>query len=106
MRVKTLTTFWQFARGYLFRSSSCEALLFCFSKPWRMDLHTFFVFFALDIYYLDAQGKVLLAYRRVRPFRFFVRGVKASYILETALPTSYKVGDCINVSDLKRQPTK
>ncbi len=76
----------------MFRSRG-ESLLFDLRRERCVHLHTWFVFFPLDIYYLDSQGKVLYALQRVRPFRFFIRGVRAQYILETSQETSYKVGE-------------
>lgn len=69
-------------RGLMFRDIKDKGLLFSFKKPRKLSLHTFFVFYPIDIYFLDENKKIIDSKLNVRPFRLFVRGVKCSYILE------------------------
>jgi uncharacterized membrane protein (UPF0127 family) len=48
------------------------------------SVHTFFVFFSLDIAFLDERGKVLQVRRHVRPWRFILPVRQATSVVETA----------------------
>ena len=90
----------------MLRTKHYDALLFELGTSSRIALHTWFVFFPLDIYYLDASGIVLVCYLRVRPFTMCISGVSASYILETAQFTSFAVGEQLDIKHIKRLAKK
>lgn len=96
------SSFWSQLRGYMWRTCSYDALLFTLGTSRRVALHTWFVFFPLDIYYLDASGTILARYLRVRPFTCYLAGVAAAYILETAQPTSFALGARLDIKHIKR----
>ena len=100
MQIKRCQSFWTQLFGYMFRTKRYDGLLFSFSQPKTLSLHMWFVFFPLDIYYLDARGVVLQAHLRVPPFTLHIPGVRASYVLETAQRTHYRIGERIDLASL------
>ena len=87
----------------MFRTRMYDALFFDLGRKCIVALHTWFVFFPLDIYYLDASGLVLARFLRVRPFTCYIVGVSADFILETARPTSFAIGQRLNITHIKRR---
>ncbi len=56
-------------------------LLFEFSQEQKISLHTFFVFYPINIYFLDKNKKVIET-ATMKPFRFYFSRNKAKYVLE------------------------
>jgi uncharacterized protein len=77
-----------------------EGLLFCFTKERMVDIHMLFVFFPLDIVWMDMTGTIVKIARDVKPFNPFVKGVRASYILEVPAGNACSLteGDVITIS--------
>ena len=72
--------------------STQRPLLMIFSKPEKISLHTWLVFFSLRIYYLDATG-VVIENTLMHPFSFYRPKEFATYVLE--VPASYDFrADC------------
>ena len=70
-------------RGLMFRNiKEDEALLFSLSMVKKVDLHTLFVFYPIDIYFLNEEKKVISSILNVKPFTPYVKGVEAKYVLE------------------------
>ena len=89
--------------GVMFRRSSYlkdRVLIFELAWPQHVTLHMFFVFFAIDIIYLDAKRRVVRLKENFLPFTVFVPGKIAKYIIEcekgTIKKTGTKVGDRID----------
>jgi hypothetical protein len=86
------------AKGLLGRDSLAagEGLLFkrCSS------LHTFFMRFAIDIVYIDKDGRVLKIAHSVPPFRVSIAPFRAHYALE--LPAGSVAGSGTKVRDVLR----
>lgn len=76
--------------------SKPQALLMIFQKPSKVSLHTWFVFFPLQIYYMNRYGRVVES-TIMKPFSFYSPEADASYILE--LPADFdfcaETGDCL-----------
>jgi uncharacterized protein len=86
---------WSKARGLMFRQP--QALLMEFSKPQKVSLHMAFVFFSIDVAFLDSKWRVVELKREFRPFGFYRPKARASFILEVPagwLKTTQK-GDLI-----------
>ncbi len=68
-------------RGLMF--SKRRNLLFDLGKEkWlKAWIHTFFVFFAIKVYWLNSD-KEIVDYKVVKPFRFGIPSGKARYIIE------------------------
>ena len=57
-------------------------LIFMFSNPRRMDMHMLFVFFPIDVLFLDESKKVVEIKENFRPFAFYLSREKAVYVIE------------------------
>ena len=69
-------------RGLMFSFPKNDGLLFKFNKEVFVSLHMFFVFFPIDIVYINEKFKVIKIRKRVFPFTPFIAPVKCKYILE------------------------
>jgi len=77
-------TMWSRMRGLMFRKRILnQAYIFVFSKPQRIALHMFWVFFPIDILWLDEQRKVVDLRTNVKPFTpHIVSKEKGLYVIE------------------------
>ena len=86
-------------RGLMFRIKP-KSLVFVFEKPKIVSLHMFFVFFPIDVLYLDKNKKVIEIKEKFMPFSFYNPKRKASYVIElpvlTVESTKTKIGDIIS----------
>ena len=89
-------------RGLMFRRRISKPLLFILPKPTRRQasIHMFFVFFPIDLVYLDENWRVVDIYVGVRPFTVNITPKKeAKYILEmekgTVARSDIRLGDLI-----------
>lgn len=57
-------------------------LLFEFPQEQKISLHTFFVFYPINIYFLD-KNKNIIETTTMNPFRFYFSKNRAKYVLET-----------------------
>jgi len=72
----------ELARGLMF--SGKKDLLFVFPSERKISLHMFFVFFAIDVYVLDNDKKVVEIRKNFKPFCFYNSKKKGRYVLEIA----------------------
>lgn len=82
MKIKTCKNIFSKARGLMF--SRKKNLLFVFKDERRRSLHMMFVFFPIDVYFLDKDKRVVEV-KRLGPFEFYTSKKKAKYILEISL---------------------
>ncbi len=71
------------ARGLMFRSNPLN-LLFVFNKSGMYQLHMCFVFFPIDVIFLDEQKRVVEIKEHFRPWSVYTPKNRAMYILEMA----------------------
>lgn len=57
-------------------------LMFDFGKVGVFSIHMFFVFFSIDLVYLDEDLKVVGVRRGLKPFTPYFKGWEARYLLE------------------------
>lgn len=92
---KLCTTTWQKARGLMF--SKQKNLIFFFDKEEHVPLHMLFVFFPIDVLYLDENKRIVELKEDFRPFGFYSPKKSARYILElkkgTLRQTDTSLGD-------------
>lgn len=73
------------ARGLMFRNESyvCKnALLFDFDSPGRQSLHMFFVFYSIDVLFLDVDKRVIDEKQNFKPFTIYNSGKPSKYVIE------------------------
>lgn len=82
-RIVRLTTRAEHIRGLMFRKKEDAAYLFIFPNERKIPLHMFFVFFPIDILWVNTEGQIIDLKKRVLPFTpsVFHRG-KAKYVVE------------------------
>jgi len=59
-----------------------EAMLFVFKKPLKSTVDMFFVFYAIDIIFLDERKKIIDLKKNMPPFSFFIMKKKCRYMIE------------------------
>lgn len=81
--VKILTTVLQKAIGLMFhRKINNIAYVFIFDIPRKIDLHMFFVFFPIDMIFLDKEKKVIEIKEGFKPFTVYYSKKEANYVVE------------------------
>ncbi|MBW2996382.1 DUF192 domain-containing protein [Candidatus Woesearchaeota archaeon] len=71
------------ARGLMF--SRKKNLMFVFDEEKRISLHMFFVFFPIDVLFLDKDKKIVEIKKNFKPFTFYKSKEKAKYVVEIAI---------------------
>jgi len=75
-------------------------LVFLFNKEKIIPLHMFFVFFPIDVVFLDSNRQIVELKENFRPFSFYTPKSKAKYIIELEngiiSETNSQVGDKID----------
>jgi len=76
-----------------------KGFIFIFSKERVHSIHMLFVFFPIDILFLDKKKKVIEIKKNLKPFSFYSSKTKAKYFIElpegTVKGTKTKVNDNI-----------
>jgi len=72
-----------------------KTLLFVFNNERIIDLHMFFVFYKIDVVFLDKNKKVVEIKKSFRPFTVYISKKKAMYVVEggEGMVKKTKVGD-------------
>jgi len=79
-------------RGLMFRKR-CSALLDLKAEK-RVDIHTLFVFFKIDVFWLDSDKRVVKVLKGVSGFLPFVAGTRARYVFEAPAGLyGFKIGE-------------
>jgi uncharacterized membrane protein (UPF0127 family) len=91
--VELADTFWSKLSGFMFRKSP-HVPGFVFEST--SSIHSNFMFFTLDLAFLDKESRVIKIIRGMKPWRFTWFYPKTRYVLEVptgVLPLTLKVGD-------------
>ena len=75
-------TIWQHAKGLMFTMSMEKPLLFVFERERKWGLHMLFVFYTIDVLFLDKRKKVVDLKEGFRPFAFYTPKKPCLYIIE------------------------
>jgi len=83
------------ARGLMF--SKKKNLVFVFDKEQIVPLHMMFVFFPIDVYFLDKNKRVVEIRKNFKPFSCYRPKKKAMYVVEIAKgKKKYKIKEKID----------
>ncbi len=93
MKYKICRSAWNKARGLMF--SRKKNLVFVFDDEERRSLHMFFVFFPIDVLFLDKNKRVVEIKKNFMPFTFYKSKEKAQYIIELTELNNYKIKEKI-----------
>ena len=95
--MKKCTNILSQAKGLMF--SKRKNLMFVFDKEKKISIHTWFVFFPIDVLFLDSSKRVVEVKERFVPFSFFTSTKRAKYVIEVnhgvIARSGTKVGDLI-----------
>ena len=78
--------------------SKKKDLLFVFDDEERRGLHMFFVFFPINVVFLD-ENFIVKEIKKLYPFQTYLSKVECKYILETPFPIDLKVGKKLKILD-------
>ena len=85
------------AAGLMFSKPTEAAMVLKFAKETAISLHTFFVFFPIDIILADSELRVVELLREMPPFSTYSAKQKAKFVVEvpggTIAKSKTKVGD-------------
>ncbi|MBI2653433.1 DUF192 domain-containing protein [Candidatus Woesearchaeota archaeon] len=83
--------------GLMFSKKQNKDLIFKFSKEKTISLHMFFVFYPIDVLFLDKNKIVVDKKENFKPFAFYKSKEKAMYAIElpdgTIKKTKTEIGD-------------
>ena len=94
MKYQICESIWSKTRGLMF--SKKKNLVFVFNKEKRIALHMFFVFFPIDVLFLDENKRIIEIKENFRPFSCYTSKKKAKYAVELTENHNYKIGDKVN----------
>ena len=96
------STIWSKFLGLMFLKIP-KVLIFKFSKEHKISLHMLFVFFPIDVLFLDKNKKTVDIKENFRPFTFYTSKEKALYAIElqkgTIKKSKTEIGDEISFKD-------
>ena len=75
MKYQICKSIWSKALGLMF--SKKKNLVFVFDKEKRIGLHMMFVFFPIDVLFLDENKRIIEVKKDFRPFRAYTSTEKA-----------------------------
>ncbi|MBI2142931.1 DUF192 domain-containing protein [Candidatus Woesearchaeota archaeon] len=85
------------AVGLMFSKPTEAAMILKFPKDTPISLHTYFVFFPIDILFIDSRLRVVELVQAMQPFTTYSSRSRASYVVElpsgTIRKTRTKPGD-------------
>ena len=74
---------WERARGLMFTQRFKDtALIFSFPQERVIGLHMWFVFYPIDVLWLDGEQRVVEVLQGFRPFRIYRPNAPAAYVIE------------------------
>ena len=80
--MRVCKTFFSKAKGLMF--SRKNNIMLVFDKEQYISLHTWFVFFPIDLIFMDKNRDVIEIKENLKPFRFYRSKKKAKYVIEIA----------------------
>jgi hypothetical protein len=92
--------------GLMFsRSINDQALMFEFPREIKLGLHMWFVFYPIDVVFLDSEKRVVELKEDFKPFTVYRPKNKSKYVIELPAGTISKadiaLGDILLTKDLK-----
>lgn len=87
------------AFGLMFRRKQTALIELPYEGRALAGIHTFFMLFTLDIYWLDSTMKVVSVKKGLKPFRFANAAKPSKYVLEAPADClKLKIGDKISLA--------
>jgi uncharacterized membrane protein (UPF0127 family) len=74
-----------------------HSLIFVFQRPMEQSLHMFFVFYPIDLLFLDEKKRIIDTKQNFRPFTTYYSSKMSKYVIElpqdTISKSKTKIGD-------------
>jgi len=83
-------------KGLMFTKKLNKALIFVFKKESLQHIHMFFVWYPIDVLWLDKNKKVVQLKENLKPFKIILAKNPAKYIIELENKTIQKSRTEIN----------
>ncbi len=86
------------ARGLMFRKK--QNLVMVFRNEQKVSIHNFFVFYPIDLVFLNEKREVVEIKRDFKPFCFYKSKERAKYLIEFSFPlpeNSLSLGDVLKI---------
>jgi len=88
MKIIKCESFFSRLKGLMFsRRLKDHCLLFVLPEERIVDLHMFFVFFSIDVVFLNKKKEIVDLKQNFRPFTVYISKKPAKYVLEMPLGT-------------------
>lgn len=81
-KVQFCTSLFSKATGLMFSRKKERALVFDFKRRQLVPLHMLFVFYPIDVLFLDEKKRVVEIKQNFRPFAFYTPHKRARYVVE------------------------
>ncbi|MBW2982262.1 DUF192 domain-containing protein [Candidatus Woesearchaeota archaeon] len=96
MEYQICKTHWSMFRGLMF--SKKKNLIFVLDQERIIGLHMIFVFFPIDVLFLDKNKRIIEIKKNLKPFSFYISKNKAKYVAEIAKNKrkNYRLGEKID----------
>ena len=104
-KTKICKTALELSRGLMFSSRNEDlGMVLEFSNERKVSLHMFFVFYPIDVIFLDASSKVVEIKKNFMPFTFYNSARKAKYAVELTAQKSFglNIGDVLRIKSGKK----
>lgn len=90
---------WQKFVGLMFSTNKNRSLIFPFNKEKRISLHMIFVFYTIDLIFLNKKKEIIEIKQNFKPFTEYTSKNKTAFVLElpkgAVKKSGSKVGDKI-----------
>jgi len=87
-------------KGLMFTKKFPHALIFDFGKEKIINVHMFFVFYPIDVLWLNKKKRIVHLKENLKPFTFTIFSKPAKYIIElkkgTIKKTNTSIGDIVS----------
>ena len=89
------------SKGLMFTRKKDAGFIFVFGKSQVLALHTFFMFYPIDVIWIDNRGRIVDSRENLKPFKLVIPDKESCHFIElpsgTLRRTMTKIGDYINI---------
>lgn len=102
LEAELVSSFFGKCRGLMFRKKPTP-LIFCSKDDEFVPLHMWFVFFSIDVLYLDKDKRIIEIKEHFRPFCTYVPRMRSRYVIElpkySVAKFKLQVGDLLHFEE-------
>jgi len=97
---RSCTSHFSKSLGFMFSKNKKESLIFTFNKEKRHSLHMFFVFFSIDVLFLNKHKTIVDIKENFKQFTYYKPTQSAKYVIELPIDSikksKTKIGDKVS----------